>query len=313
MTWPFLLPAAASASLMFVVAALLLLRPLRTQRRFAARLLMSRGVGRAIVSDRPLGLPGMAARVIGGIGEILMQSGLLSQNFLSQFEIGLAALGIYDRGGIHLVLGSKICLLLGLPVIVGLSLQGAVARSSVLLMIVFAAGVCGLLLPDLVLRRRRKRYVKQVGHGLADALDLLVICSQAGLGLNAAIARVAEELQVYEPAIANELTITVNEIIYLADSRRALLNMGARTGVDGLVRLGTTLVQSMRYGTPLVESMRVLAAEIREATLTRFEARASRLGVLLTLPMVLFILPCVFLVVGGPAAIQAIRSFHAAQ
>ena len=107
MTWPFLLPAAAAASLMFVVAALLLLRPLRTQRRFAARLLMSRGGGRATVSDRPQSLPGVAARVIGGIGEILMQSGLLSQNFLSQFEIGLAALDVSDRRGMHLVLGSK--------------------------------------------------------------------------------------------------------------------------------------------------------------------------------------------------------------
>jgi tight adherence protein C len=94
----------------------------------------------------------------------------------------------------------------------------------------------------------------------------------------------------------------------MADSRLALANLGSRTGVEGLVRLGTTLIQSLQYGTPLTASMRVLASEMRQDTLTRFEARAARLGVLLTLPMIIFILPCVFLVVGGPAAIQVMRA-----
>jgi tight adherence protein C len=93
----------------------------------------------------------------------------------------------------------------------------------------------------------------------------------------------------------------------MADSRVALANMGNRTGIDGLTRLGTTLIQSMQYGTPLSHAMRVLSAEMRQETLTRFETRAARLGVLLTLPMIVFILPCVFMVVGGPAAVQVFR------
>lgn len=313
MTGAFLFPAAVAASLTFLVAALFLLRSIRFQRRLAARLLMSRGGNPAIVADGPRGLSGASSQVIAGIGEALMQSGLISLKTLIQFEAGLAVLGVYGRRNANLVLGSKLCLLVGLPIVAGLSLQGVVTRPAILLMLVFVAGGCGLLLPDFVLRRRRKRYLQHVERGLADGLDLLVICSQAGLGLNAALARVADELQMHEPAIATEFTTTVNEMAFLSDSRKALLNMGARTEVDGLVRLGTTLVQSMQYGTPLVESMRALAAEIREATLIRYEARASRLGVLLTLPMVLFILPCVFLIVGGPAVIQAIHSFHAAQ
>jgi tight adherence protein C len=171
-----------------------------------------------------------------------------------------------------------------------------------------AAAVVGLLLPDMVVRFRRKRYIQRVERGLPDALDLLVICSQAGLGLSAAIVRVAEEMQHGSADIGLEFALTANELQLMADSRLALANLGSRTGVEGLVRLGTTLIQSLQYGTPLTASMRVLASEMRQDTLTRFEARAARLGVLLTLPMIIFILPCVFLVVGGPAAIQVMRA-----
>jgi tight adherence protein C len=172
------------------------------------------------------------------------------------------------------------------------------------LILPLAAGVAGLLLPDIVVRHRRKKYIARVERGLPDALDLLVICAQAGLGLTAAIVRVAEEMQQGSEAIGLELALTANELQLIADSRSALLNMGTRTGIDGLVRLGTTLVQSMQYGTPLSDSMRLLSAEMRQETLTRYEAKAGRLGVLLSLPMIVFILPCLFLVVGGPAAVQ---------
>jgi tight adherence protein C len=101
--------------------------------------------------------------------------------------------------------------------------------------------------------------------------------------------------------------LTANDLQIMSDTRAALANLGNRTGIEGLARLGTTLIQSMQYGTPLSHSLRILAGELRQEALTRFEARAARLGVLLTLPMIVFILPCVFLVVGGPAAIQVLR------
>jgi tight adherence protein C len=169
-----------------------------------------------------------------------------------------------------------------------------------------AAGVVGMLLPDYVVRYRRKRYIQRVEQGLPDALDLLVICSQAGLGLTAAIIRVAEEMQQGNADVGLELALTANELQIMTDSRAALVNLGSRTGVEGLVRLAKTLSQSVQFGTPLSHSMRVLSAEMRQETLTRFEARAARLGALLTLPMIIFILPCVFLVVGGPAIVQVL-------
>jgi tight adherence protein C len=188
-----------------------------------------------------------------------------------------------------------------------LALRGVSLPPIASIFCVVASGIMGLLFPDMVVRYRRKRYLQRVEQGLPDALDLLVICSQAGLGLTTAITRVAEEMQIGGQEVGLELALAANELQLMADSRVALANMGNRTGIDGLTRLGTTLIQSMQYGTPLSHAMRVLSAEMRQETLTRFETRAARLGVLLTLPMIVFILPCVFMVVGGPAAVQVFR------
>ncbi len=104
-----------------------------------------------------------------------------------------------------------------------------------------------------------------------------------------------------------ELSITHNELRIFADRRVALLNMGKRTGLVSLQRLAGTLAQALRYGTPLTQALRSLAADLRAEALTRFEARAARLPVLMTLPMILFILPCVFLIVAGPAMLAIMQ------
>jgi tight adherence protein C len=207
---------------------------------------------------------------------------------------------------LELFVGGKIILLIGLPVLTLLAIRGTSVSPLLVLVMPVAAGVVGMLLPDYVVRYRRKRYIQRVEQGLPDALDLLVICSQAGLGLTAAIIRVAEEMQQGNADVGLELALTANELQIMTDSRAALVNLGSRTGVEGLVRLAKTLSQSVQFGTPLSHSMRVLSAEMRQETLTRFEARAARLGALLTLPMIIFILPCVFLVVGGPAIVQVL-------
>jgi tight adherence protein C len=232
---------------------------------------------------------------------------LVSVRTRAELEITLTSVGLRARNNLEIFIGSKIVLLLVLPVLAMLAMRGVALPPMLTMVLPLAVGVSGLLLPDMVVRYRRKKYVNRVESGLPDALDLLVICSQAGLGLNAAIVRVAEEMQQGGQDIGLELGLTANELQLMADSRVALTNMGSRTAVDGLVRLGTTLIQSMQYGTPLSQSMRVLSAEMRQETLTRFENKAARLGVMLTLPMVVFILPCVFLVVGGPAVVKVLE------
>jgi tight adherence protein C len=146
-----------------------------------------------------------------------------------------------------------------------------------------------------------------VERGLPDALDMLVICTEAGLGLEPAIDRVGREIGHSHVDVAEELLNAAREMRVNADRRAALMHMGSRTGLQSLRRLGVTLVQTLQYGTPLSQALRALSAEMRQEALTRFEARAGRLPALLTVPMIVFILPCVFMIVGGPAIVHVMQ------
>jgi tight adherence protein C len=291
-----------------ITASLVILRQLERQRRFAARVQRSRGIAPPQASSGSQVLGAAWRRFLAALGQVLLRSGLVSVRTRAELELTLASAGLRGRAGLELFIGGKMTLLAGLPALTLLGLQGVALSSMLSLVIVAGAGIAGLLLPDMIVRYRRKRYLQRVEAGLPDALDLLVICSQAGLGLTTAITRVADEMQANGQDVGAELTITATELQVMGDSRVVLMNMGTRTGIEGLARLGTTLVQSIQYGTPLSQALRILSSEMRQETLTRFETQAARLGVLLTLPMIVFILPCVFLVVGGPAAVQVFRA-----
>jgi len=188
-----------------------------------------------------------------------------------------------------------------------LPLAGARPATRLALLAVFAAG--GLLAPDMIVRRIRRGYVARLERHVPDALDLLVICAQAGLGLETAIERVAKEMHDSHREIAREFAFAAHELQMTADARQALTGLGRRTGLNSLKRLAATLSQSLQYGTPLSAALRTLSAEMRQEMLTRFEERAARLPVLLTLPMVVFILPCIFIIVAGPAVIRIMHAF----
>ena len=169
----------------------------------------------------------------------------------------------------------------------------------------------GLLGPDFVLGHMRAGYLKKLATGLPDALDMMIICAEAGLGLERMLERVSEEIRFAYPQVSRELRGAVDEMGLAADRRDALRTVAARVGVEGVQRLCATLIQSIQYGTPLGQALRILSVEMRQNALTAFEERAGRLPVLLTLPMVLFILPCIFMVVAGPAAIAIMREMSA--
>jgi tight adherence protein C len=120
---------------------------------------------------------------------------------------------------------------------------------------------------------------------------------------------VGDRIAEIHPVMGTELTLTSNELRIMSDARTAFANLGERSGVIGLRRLASTLIQTLQYGTPLGPSLRGLAHELRGEMLTRFEERAGRLPALLTLVMVLFILPSLFVVVGGPAILQVSKQF----
>jgi len=138
---------------------------------------------------------------------------------------------------------------------------------------------------------------------------MLVMCAESGLSLEPAIQRVGQEIQAAHPAVGAELLLTSAEFQISTDSHKVLENLGDRTGIAEVRRVVATLSQTLQYGTPLAEALRILSAEMRQEILTRFEEKAARLPVLLTMPMILFILPTLFMVVGGPAIIQAMKLF----
>ena len=222
----------------------------------------------------------------------------------------LSAAGFRGGNGLGLFVGSKLLLLAAMPVLAWFGLGSLGVSNAVHIGGTASAAIIGMLGPDYVVRFRRAAFLRRVMQGLPDALDMMVICSEAGLPLEPTIARVAAEIGHAHPAVAAELLQTATELRLLADRRVALQNMGTRTGLESLKRLGTTLVQTLQYGTPLSQALRNLSAEMRQEMLTNFEAKAAKLPVLLTVPMIVFILPTVFAVVGGPAMLKVLASLH---
>jgi len=250
-------------------------------------------------------------RFISSFGMLIARSGILNRKTLAQMTATLEAAGFKGGRGLGLFIGAKILLAILMPM--GLFLLFRNFGTSTMWECIKIGGGCmfGLLLPETIANNIRQRHLTQVEAGVADALDMLVICADAGLALEAGLARVSQEIALLNPALALELTQTSRELQIGADMRSAMDSLGDRTGLMTLKRLATTLSQSLQYGTPLTAALRSLSAELRQEALVLFEERAGRLPTLMTVPMILFILPCVFLIVAGPALINVFATLHA--
>lgn len=156
--------------------------------------------------------------------------------------------------------------------------------------------------PDLFINNRKAKRTDAIRKGLPDALDLLVICAEAGLTVDAAFARVAKELGKAYPDLGEEFALTSIELSFLTERRMALENLAYRVDLDSVRGVVTTLIQTEKYGTPLASALRVLSAEFRNERMMRAEEKAARLPAIMTVPLILFILPVLFIVILGPAA-----------
>lgn len=168
------------------------------------------------------------------------------------------------------------------------------------------AFLLGWRFPEIVLSRLTTRRRMRFENGLPDALDLLIICAEAGLSLDHAIENVGRALRRSSPEVAREFAATAAEMRVLPVRGRALENLAERTGLASLHSIVVTLNQSIQFGTSLTESLRLLAAEMRAKSLARFEERAARLPVLLTLPLMAFVLPALMVVIGTPLVLRII-------
>jgi tight adherence protein C len=174
------------------------------------------------------------------------------------------------------------------------------------LLLAAAAGIVGWFAPLIVLRTAAKRRSKAVADGFPDALELLVVCVEAGLALEDGIDRIIGELQRSQPLLAAELALTAADLKILPSRDQALANLADRVDIPVVRSVVTTLSQTMRYGTPLAQAIRAVAAQMRGEALIALQERANRLPALMTVPMMLFIMPTIFLIVGGPAVLRLI-------
>ena len=166
------------------------------------------------------------------------------------------------------------------------------------------AAYFGMISPNLFLRNKIQRRQLSIKRTFPDALDLLLICIESGMSIEAAFRKVSEEIGSQSVALAEELTLTTAELSYLQDRRQAYDNLSRRTGLEGVKSVCLALQQAERYGTPLGTAMRVMAQENRDMRMAEAEKKAAALPPKLTVPMILFFLPVLFVVILGPAAIR---------
>ena len=172
------------------------------------------------------------------------------------------------------------------------------------------AAYFGMLSPNLFLKNKIQRRQLSIKRAFPDALDLLLICVESGMSIEAAFRKVSEEIGAQSIPLAEELTLTTAELSYLPNRRQAYENLAQRVGLEGVRSVCLALQQSERYGTPLGATMRVLAQENRDMRMSEAEKRAAALPPKLTVPMILFFLPVLFVVILGPAAIRVMALQH---
>jgi tight adherence protein C len=170
-----------------------------------------------------------------------------------------------------------------------------------------AAGYIGFYMPNMFIQNLVQRRQTAIKNAFPDALDMLLICVQSGMSAEAAFGKVSEEVSKQSLELAEELSLTTAELSYLQERRQAYENLGKRTGIPGVKAVATALIQAERYGTPVGQALRVMAKENREMRMAEAEKKAAALPPKLTVPMIIFFLPVLFIVILGPAIIQVME------
>jgi tight adherence protein C len=176
--------------------------------------------------------------------------------------------------------------------------------------VAIAAALAGYYLPDIFVSNAISRRQQSIMQAFPDALDLLLICVESGMSIEPAFTRVAAEIGQTSPQLAEELALTTAELSYLPERRVAFENLASRTGHNGVKAVATALNQAEKYGTPLGQALRVAAQENREMRFSNAEKKAAALPAKLTVPMIVFFLPCLFVVIMGPAMMKISSHMH---
>ena len=240
------------------------------------------------------------------VREKLDQMKVLQQSQLEDIQQKLAHAGFRNKELAVYVIGARALLPIVLGGIAALLVYGIdyfPDWGDFQKFMLFAGGVLGGYKgPELYLTNQATKRTKEIQKGLPDALDLLVICAEAGLTVDAAFNRVARELGRAYPELGDEFALTAIELSFLNERRMAFNNLAYRVNLESVKGVVTTMIQTEKYGTPLASALRVLSSEFRNERMMRAEEKAARLPAIMTIPLIMFILPCLFVVILGPAA-----------
>jgi tight adherence protein C len=173
-----------------------------------------------------------------------------------------------------------------------------------------AAALFGYYLPDVFVSNRIQKRQQSIMRAFPDALDLMLICVESGMSIESSFTRVASEIGPQSVELAEELGLTTAELSYLPERRQAFENLAKRTGHSGVKAVAAALNQAEKYGTPLGQALRVTAQENREMRMQEAEKKAAALPAKLTVPMIIFFLPCLFVVILGPAVMKVMSTLH---
>lgn len=247
------------------------------------------------------------------IRELLTSMKVLQDSQLKAAQLKLMQAGIRSKDWAVAVIFGRLMLpiVFGLPTIYIVYGTDSFADWSPLKAYGLVAGtlILAYKAPDIYLKNRITKRSDAIRKGLPDALDLLVICAEAGLTVDAAFTRVARELGRAYPELGEEFSLTAIELGFLTERRQAFENLALRINLDAVKGVVTTMIQTEKYGTPLASALRVLSAEFRNERMMRAEEKAARLPAIMTVPLILFILPTLFVVILGPAACSISDAF----
>lgn len=297
--------AAALASVMAVWAGLVARNPMAAR----ARNLLTR---RSELREGLLAAPRRHERREFGVGfmrQVVERLNLMRSDQVRKITLRLSQAGWRQRDALVTYLFLKAALPLVFGIVAAFLIYGiGIFGDAPMFNLFFALGavLAGAFAPELAVKNRTGYRQQQIRLAMPDGLDLMVICAEAGLSLDAMLERVSRELGLSWVELADELGLTVVELGFLPQRREALDHLTVRADIPEIRALTNTLAQTEQYGTPLSHSLRVLAKEFRNERLTRAEEKAARLPAVLTVPMITFILPALFIVLIGPAVLNVL-------
>lgn len=246
-------------------------------------------------------------KVLSRIGRLIVNANIIPQKTVDEILQSISKNPEFNGSVLYIFIAAKVIFFF-----IGLSLgaylfffgeTGVVSH----IMIPLALPIAGIMLPDLILSMMHKKYLAGVEKGMPQALDLLIICAESGMPVEVSMIRIAKDLQKLNKNVANEFRLTVQDMQLISDRYEVFRQMAKRTGLPVMKQLSSILIQSLETGTPLADAFRTLAEDVKQDEMLRYQTRAAQLPVFLTVPMIVLILPVLFIVVLGPMAVKFMK------